>query len=94
MYDDDDDLTHLWQGAFCDLQSGAAKHITEPSVLLLQTNEWKGLSQITEQTPRTRLHTTWMWHRLGDRIKTDAQQGRSSPRQAEGDAGEQQFNCG
>ncbi len=49
--DDGDDLTHLWQGALCDLLSGVSKHITEPSVVLLQTNDWKGLSQITEQTP-------------------------------------------
>jgi len=55
--DDDDDLTHLWQRAFCDLLSGAAKHIAEPSVVLLQTNDWKGLSQITEQTPMDYAYT-------------------------------------
>ncbi len=48
---EDDVCAHLWQDILSDFLLGAAKHITEQSVVVLQTNDWKGLSQVTEQTP-------------------------------------------
>ena len=48
---DEDDPTHLWQDAFADFLSGAANNITKPAVVVLQTNDWKWMSQNTEQTP-------------------------------------------
>eukprot|EP00986_Skeletonema_menzelii_P012891 scaffold7282_cov81-Skeletonema_menzelii.AAC.1 len=54
---DDDGLTNLWQDAFIEFLFGAAQHITKPSVVVLQTNDWKGLCQVTEQTPMDYAYT-------------------------------------
>lgn len=48
---EDDDPTPLWQKSLADLLHGAAQHIATPSVVVLQTNDWKGLSQVVEQSP-------------------------------------------
>jgi hypothetical protein len=48
---DDDDLGRQWEDAFADFLFGAAKSITQPAVVVLQTNDFKGLSQVTELTP-------------------------------------------
>ena len=48
---DGDDPSRQWEDAFIDFLSGAAKAITEPAVVVLQTNDFKGLSLVTELTP-------------------------------------------
>ena len=87
-------LPPLAQDTFFDFLFGASQHITIPSVAVLQTNLWKGLSQLTKQTPRTTLTHSWSGIVTVNQSKTDAQQGRSSPRQAEGDAEKIQYNGG
>ena len=49
-----------------------------------------GCPNLPNEALGLRLHT----NRHGEPIKTDAQQGRSSPRQAEGDAEKAQYNGG
>ena len=54
----------------------------------------RGCPNLPNKPLGLRLHTLWMWHCHGEPIKTDAQQGRSSQRQAEGDAEKIQYNGG
>uniref|UniRef100_A0A7S2Q2A3 Uncharacterized protein n=1 Tax=Skeletonema marinoi TaxID=267567 RepID=A0A7S2Q2A3_9STRA len=48
---DEDDPSRQWEDAFVDFLFGAAQTINKPAVVVLQTNDWKGLSQVTELSP-------------------------------------------
>lgn len=48
---DEDDPSQQWEDALVDFLFGAAQTINKPAVVILQTNDWKGLSQVTELSP-------------------------------------------